>query len=80
MQQKPQITRIEAIATRQNEVQVQVTGQLARWGMVQKSPFSDAVPFTLRLVFQLNPDLLRNRRQPLVLTQFNLHYETPPRS
>ena len=80
MQQKPIITRIEAISTRQSEVQVQVTGQLARWGLVQKASFSEAVPFTLRLVFKANPDLLRNRRQPLVLTQFTLHYDTPARS
>ena len=78
MQQKPQITRIEAIATRQEEVQVQVTGQLARWGVVQQAPFSDAVPFTLRLVLKPNPDLIRNRRQPVVVTQFTLKYENPP--
>jgi hypothetical protein len=77
MQQKPQITRIEAIATRQAEVQVQVTGKLARWGMVEQAPFSDAVPFSLRLVLKLNPDLLHNRRQPVVVTQFTLHYEKP---
>ena len=75
MQQKPQITRIEALATRQAEVQVQVTGQLARWGLVQQAPFSDAVPFTLRLVLKPNPDLLRNRRQPVTVTQFALIYE-----
>ena len=80
MQQKPQITRIEAIATRQEEVQVQVTGQLARWGLVEQAPFSDAVPFSLRLVLKPNPDLARNRRQPIVVTQFTLKYEKPARS
>jgi hypothetical protein len=77
IQQKPQITRIECIATRQEEVQVQVTGQLARWGVVQQAPFSDAVQFKLRLVLKPNPDLIRNRRQPVVVTQFALHYEKP---
>jgi hypothetical protein len=80
MQQKPQITRIEAIATRQEEVQVEVTGQLARWGLVEQASFSDAVPFSLRLVLKPNPDLARNRRQPVVVTQFTLKYEKPARS
>ena len=77
IQQKPQITRIEAITTRQEEVQVQVIGQLARWGMVEQAPFSDAVPFNLRLVLKPNTDLLHNRRQPVVVTQFTLHYDKP---
>ncbi len=54
-----------------------VTGQLARWGLVEQAAFSDAVPFSLRLVLQPNPDLLRNRRQPVVVTKFTLHYEKP---
>jgi hypothetical protein len=77
IQQKPQIARIDAIVTRQEEVQVQVTGQLTRWGIVQQAPYTEAVPFTLRLVLKANPDLLRMRRQPTVVTQFTLRYETP---
>jgi hypothetical protein len=77
MQQKPLISRIEAIDTRQQEVQVQATGQLARWGVVQQASFSDSVPFNLRLVLRPNPDLLRNRRQPTVVSQFTLRYEKP---
>ena len=77
IQQKPRITRIDAIHTRQEEVQVMVTGQLARWGVVQQAPFTEVVPFTLRLVLKPNPDLLRNRRQPTQVTQFTLRYETP---
>ncbi len=77
MQQKPQITRIEAIQTRQEEVQIQVSGQLARWGVGEQAAFSDAVTFSLRLVLKPNLDLLRNRRQPVVVTQFTLHYEKP---
>ena len=77
MQQKPQITRVEAIETRQAEVQVQVSGQLVRSGVVQQAAFSEVVPFSLRLVLKPNPDLLRNRRQPVVVTQFTLHYVTP---
>ena len=77
LQQKPMITRVEAIETRQAEVQVQVSGQVVRSGVVQQAAFSEVVPFSLRLVLKPNPDLLRNRRQPVVVTQFTLHYVTP---
>jgi len=77
VRQKPEISRIEAIATRQAEVQIQVTGQLVRTGMVHDAPFTELVHFTLRLVLVPNPDLLRNRRQPTVVTQFSLKYESP---
>lgn len=73
--QKPQVTRIEAITTRQGDVQAQLTGQLFRFGTVQQARFNDAVPFSLHLVLKPNLDLLHNRRQPLVVTQFTLHYE-----
>lgn len=77
IRQKPEITRIEAITTRQQEVQIQVTGQLVRNGLVQDAPFTELVRFTLRLVLVPNPDLLRNRRQPTIVNQFSLKYETP---
>ncbi len=77
IQQKPQITRIDAIATRQEEVQIQVSGQLFRAGIVQQTQFSETVPFTLRLVLKSNLDLLHNRRQPTLVKEFLLTYETP---
>lgn len=77
VRQKPEIARIEAITTRQEEVQVQVTGQLIRNGVVEDAPFTDVVRFTLKLVLVPNPDLLRNARQPTVVTDFALHYEAP---
>ena len=77
IRQVPEVTKIEAISTRQAEVQIQVTGQLVRTGMVAEAPFTELVRFTLRLVLTPNPDLLRNRRQPSTITQFSLKYETP---
>lgn len=77
IQQKPQIARIDAINTRQEEVQVQVTGHLDRWGIIQQAAYTEAIPFSLRLILKANPDLLRNRRQPTMVTQFTLRYETP---
>ena len=34
IQQKPQIARIDAISTHNDEVQVEVTGEIARWGFI----------------------------------------------
>jgi hypothetical protein len=79
MEQKSHVSRVDAIGTRQGEVQVQVSGELARWGRVQEALFVDSVPFTLRLDLQYNPDLLSNRRQPTVVKQFTLTYEAPRR-
>lgn len=75
IQQKPQITRIEAITTRQQEVQIEVSGQLARWGVVHEAAFTESLSFVLRLVLKPNPDLLRNRRQPTTVTRFTLKCE-----
>ena len=72
--QKPQVTRIEAITTRQGEVQAELTGLMFRFGTVQQAPFSDAVPFSLRLVLKPNLDLLHNRHQPVVITHFTIRY------
>lgn len=79
MEQKSHVTRVDAIGTRQGDVQVQVTGELARWGVIQEAPFVDSVPFILRLDLQYNPDLLSNRRQPTLVKQFTLTYEAPRR-
>ena len=75
IRQVPEISKIEAISTRQAEVQIQVTGQLVRTGMVGDAPFTELVRFTLRLVLSPNPDLLRKRGQPTLVTQFSLKYE-----
>lgn len=73
--QVPEIGKIEAISTRQAEVQIEVTGQLVRTGIVAEAPFTELVRFTLRLVLAPNPDLLRKRGQPTLVTQFSLKYE-----
>jgi len=77
--QKPQIARIDAIANHRDQVQVQVTGEVSRWGFLQQAPFTDSIPFTLRLSLRHNPDLLRRRQRPLVIESFTLQYENPKR-
>jgi hypothetical protein len=74
IRQKPEVARIEAIATRQDEVQIEVTGQLVRTGLIKDAAFTEALRFTLRLVLKPNPDLLRNQRQPTLVAQFTLRY------
>lgn len=75
LQQKPQVARINAIETRDDRAQIEVTGQLLRTGLYRRTPFTEVLPFKLRLTFRPNPDLLRNRRQPTLVTEFELAYE-----
>jgi hypothetical protein len=79
MHQKPQVARIDAIANHQDQVQVQVEGEVHRWGFVQNAPFADSIPFTLRIILKHNPDLLRRRQRPLVVDSFTLVYEASKR-
>lgn len=74
LHQKPQVARINAIETRDDRAQIEVTGQLIRTGLYEQTPFTEVIPFRLRLVFRLNPDLLRMRRQPVLVTEFDLAY------
>lgn len=78
LHQKPQVARINAIETRDDRAQIEVTGTLLRTGLYQNTPFAEVLPFRLRLTFRPNPDLLRNRRQPTLVTEFELAYEPPP--
>lgn len=73
--QKPNVSRIEALELRPNAVRLQVSGQVVRNGLFQNQPFVETLPFTLELVMQHNTDLLRNKRQPMLVTQCALRYE-----
>jgi len=72
--QRPQVARINAIETRDDRAHVEVTGELLRTGLYEGAAFTEVIQFTLRLVFRPNPDLLGNRRQPTVVTEFELAY------
>mgnify|MGYP000895714458 CR=1 FL=1 len=81
LHQKPQVARINAIETRDDRAQIEVTGQLIRTGLYEQTPFTEVIPFRLRLVFRPNPDPLRMRRQPVLVTEFDLAYtDENPRS
>jgi hypothetical protein len=79
IEQKPHVTRVDAISKRKGEVQVQVVGELVRFGVVQHAPYRETIPFTLRLDLKHNTDLLRNRRQPTLLKSFAISYEAQRR-
>ena len=73
--QKPLISRIEALELQPNAVRLQISGQVKRDGIFQDQPFTEVLPFVLEMVLQHNIDLLRNRRQPTLVSQFSLRYE-----
>jgi hypothetical protein len=49
LHQKAEISRIDILGTRENEILASVTGQVIRVGVFQDKPFTEALPFTLRL-------------------------------
>ena len=75
LQQKPLISHIDALSVRPDSVQMRAKGQLLRIGAFQGQALNEIVPFTLQLTLQHNPDLIRNRLQPTIVTDFEIHYE-----
>lgn len=73
--QQPSVTQIEALETRPNLVRIQVSGQVVRNGVFRDQSFTEVLPFILDLVLKHNTDLLRNRRQPTLVSEFSLRYE-----
>jgi hypothetical protein len=73
LHQKPEISKIDILATRENEVLAQVTGQVIRNGVFQDRPFVEAFPFALKLRLVRNPNMAANGRFPAAVAEF--HYE-----
>lgn len=70
LHQKPEIGRIEVLSTREAEVLVNVTGQLVRSGVFQDKPFTEGVPFSLKLRLLRNPKMADNGRFPTAVAEF----------
>ena len=70
LHQKAEIGRIDILATRDNEVLANVTGQVVRAGIFQGKAFTEAFPFTLRLRMLRNPNLALNGRFPTAVGDF----------
>lgn len=70
LHQKAEISRIDILGTRENEVLANVTGQVIRVGVFQDKPFTEALPFTLRLRLVRNPNMAANGRFPTAVGDF----------
>ena len=70
LHQKAEIGQIDILATRENQVLANVTGQVIRVGIFQGRSFTEAFPFTLRLLFLRNPNIIQNGRFPTAVADF----------
>jgi hypothetical protein len=71
LHQKAEIAKIDFVETRSDVVLTQVSGQLIRSGVFEDRAFSEAMPFTLKLKMQRNPNMVENGRFPTAIQDFN---------
>lgn len=74
LHQKPEISKIEILATREEEILASVSGQILRVGVFQERAFTEAFGFKLSLRLLRNPNLATNGRFPTAVGDFT--YET----
>jgi hypothetical protein len=70
LHQKAEIARIDVLQTRADSILTQVSGQLIRNGVFQEKAFTEAIPFTLKLKLQRNPNMAENGRFPTAIKDF----------
>ncbi|MEO8426136.1 MAG: hypothetical protein ABI651_03395 [Verrucomicrobiota bacterium] len=70
LHQKPEIARIDILATRENEVLATVSGQVVRTGIFQEKAFTEAFNFKLSLRLIRNPNMAANGRFPTAVGDF----------
>jgi len=70
LHQKAEIESIEVLKTAEQELLVQVRGQLVRAGIFQNRPFAETLRFQLSLKMLRNPDLGQNGRLPLAVADY----------
>jgi hypothetical protein len=70
LHQKPEIGRIDILATRENEVLVTVSGQVIRTGIFQEKAFTEGFNFKLSLRLLRNPNMAVNGRFPTAVGDF----------
>jgi len=70
LHQKPEIGRIDILATRENEVLATVSGQVIRTGIFQEKAFTEAFNFKLSLRLLRNPNMALNGRFPTAVSDF----------
>ena len=70
LHQKPEIARIDILATREDEVLATVSGQAIRTGIFQEKAFNEAFNFKLSLRLLRNPNMAANGRFPTAVGDF----------
>ena len=70
LHQKPEIAKIEILATRENEVLATVSGQVIRTGIFKEKTFTEAFNFKLSLRLLRNPNMAANGRFPTAVGDF----------
>ena len=70
--QKVEIFKIDILKTRNDQVLVEVTGQLIRVGIFNDQPFTESPAFKARFTLLRNPNLTTNGRFPLAVWQFDI--------
>jgi hypothetical protein len=70
LHQKPEIAKIDILATRENEVLVTVSGQVIRAGVFQEKAFTEAFNFKLSFRLVRNPNMAANGRFPTAVADF----------
>jgi hypothetical protein len=70
--QKVEISKIDILQTRNDQVLVEATGQLIRVGVFNDQPFTEAPTFKARFTLLRNPNLTSNGRFPLAVWQFDV--------
>jgi hypothetical protein len=70
--QKVEIFKIDILKTRNDQVLVEVTGQLIRVGIFNDQPFTESPTFKADFTLLRNPNLTSNGRFPLAVWQFDI--------
>jgi hypothetical protein len=70
LHQKSEVANLDILDTRDNEVLVNLTGQVIRNGVFQDKAFTEAFPFSLRLKLVRNPNMAMNGRYPTAVADF----------
>jgi len=70
--QKVEIFKINILKTRNDQVLVEVEGQLIRVGIFNDQPFTESPTFKARFTLLRNPNLTANGRFPLAVWQFDI--------
>ena len=70
--QKVEIFKIDILKTRNDQVLVEVTGQLIRVGIFNDQPFTESPTFKAHFTLIRNPNLTANGRFPMAIWQFDI--------